>query len=505
MKRKFLKAMALVLSSTLLLITLASCGIQIPTGLQGTPGPAGADGKSAYELAVENGYKGTLTEWLASLVGEVGPAGKDGENGADGKDGENGTPGKDGENGADGKSAYELAVENGYKGTLTEWLASLVGEVGPAGKDGENGADGKDGANGADGKSAYELAVENGFEGTLPEWLDSLVGAGGLQGEVGQDGKSAYELAVENGFEGTLTEWLASLVGADGEKGEAGENGADGKSAYELAVENGYEGDVQTWLASLVGADGANGKSAYEIAVENGYTGTEQEWLASLVGAKGDDGLSAFEIYQKYHPNYTGTEEEWIESLKGADGEKGEQGVSVVNAYVNSELHLILVLSDGTEIDAGYVGVTVTEPEPEPAPDFTEPTIVASAVSVSAGTNDVEITVALKNNPGVISMMLSIAFDDDVLELTEMTYNSAIGGTTVPMRSDGYSPVVAYWAAGYTNVTGDWTFVTLTFDVSDDATAGTYDITVTYDPENVFDEEETNVGFDIVNGSITVS
>lgn len=29
---------------------------------------------------------------------------------------------------------------------------------------------------GANGKSAYELAVENGFEGTLDEWLDSLVG-----------------------------------------------------------------------------------------------------------------------------------------------------------------------------------------------------------------------------------------------------------------------------------------------------------------------------------------
>lgn len=28
-----------------------------------------------------------------------------------------------------GKSAYELACENGFKGTLTEWLDSLRGEV----------------------------------------------------------------------------------------------------------------------------------------------------------------------------------------------------------------------------------------------------------------------------------------------------------------------------------------------------------------------------------------
>ena len=30
--------------------------------------PVGADGKSAYDLAVENGYIGTLQEWLGSLI-----------------------------------------------------------------------------------------------------------------------------------------------------------------------------------------------------------------------------------------------------------------------------------------------------------------------------------------------------------------------------------------------------------------------------------------------------
>ena len=56
---------------------------------------------------------------------------------------------------------------------------------------------------GTSGKSAYELAVENGFQGSLQEWLDSLAGANGQDGSDGSDGqngKSAYELAVENGF-----------------------------------------------------------------------------------------------------------------------------------------------------------------------------------------------------------------------------------------------------------------------------------------------------------------
>lgn len=92
---------------------------------------------------------------LLQKIGEV----QHGKDGADGKDGK------------DGLSAYELAVENGFTGTLAEWLASLKG------KDGENGVDGKDGVNGSDGKSAYIIAVEHGFSGTETEWLESLKGA----------------------------------------------------------------------------------------------------------------------------------------------------------------------------------------------------------------------------------------------------------------------------------------------------------------------------------------
>lgn len=47
-------------------------GIQGPTGAtgpQGPEGPAGPDGISAYEVAVANGFVGTETDWLNSLVG----------------------------------------------------------------------------------------------------------------------------------------------------------------------------------------------------------------------------------------------------------------------------------------------------------------------------------------------------------------------------------------------------------------------------------------------------
>ena len=85
----------------------------------------------------------------------------------------------------DGKSAYEIAVDNGYVGSEEEWLESLKGTDGT---DGVNGVNGKDGLNGADGLSAYEIAVDNGFSGTETEWLLSLKGADGVQGAKGDKG-----------------------------------------------------------------------------------------------------------------------------------------------------------------------------------------------------------------------------------------------------------------------------------------------------------------------------
>lgn len=47
-------------------------------------GGSGADGKSAYEIAAENGFEGTEQQWLASLKGADGIDGTDGADGSDG-------------------------------------------------------------------------------------------------------------------------------------------------------------------------------------------------------------------------------------------------------------------------------------------------------------------------------------------------------------------------------------------------------------------------------------
>lgn len=57
-------------------------------------------------------------------------------------------------------------------------------------------------ANVENGLSAYELAVQYGYDGSMQDWLASL------------SGKSAYEIAVENGYSGTEEDWISALEAA---------------------------------------------------------------------------------------------------------------------------------------------------------------------------------------------------------------------------------------------------------------------------------------------------
>ena len=103
--------------------------------------------------------------------------------------------GANGEKGTDGKSAYQIAVEQGYQGSESDWLSSLKGDKG---EKGNTGAKGNPGQDGADGKSAYAIAVEHGYEDSEEKWLLSLKGEKGDTGERGEKGDAG--VAGKDGF-----------------------------------------------------------------------------------------------------------------------------------------------------------------------------------------------------------------------------------------------------------------------------------------------------------------
>ena len=99
--------------------------------------------------------------------------GVDGVNGTNGIDGKDGKDGADGKDGVDGKSAYELAVENGFVGTVDEWLDSLKGESGDDGAPGVSGSNGDKGDTGVGVKDVSVKTVANGFVFTFTFTDDS--------------------------------------------------------------------------------------------------------------------------------------------------------------------------------------------------------------------------------------------------------------------------------------------------------------------------------------------
>ena len=337
------KVVSLILVTAMVFSMLTACGDNAVPAMA----TVGADsGLSAYELAVQHGYDGTLEDWLQSLQG---------------------------------KSAYEIAVEHGYTGTEEEWIGRLNnlvadggtyvktasfnsagqliltlsdgttlniggglalkgadgangkdgtnGSNGANGKDGRDGKDGKDGTNGKDGVSVAGVSVNNegeliiSFSDGKATNVGKVVGTSGLNGK---DGLSAYEIAVITGATTAATEaeWLESL------KGTAG---ADGQTPYVGTNGNWWIGTTDTGVTAggRNGTDGATGKSAYEIAKENGCTLSEAEWLASLKGAdgqNGSNGKSAYEIAKEAGLTTAATEAEWLERLKGATGAAGQDG-----------------------------------------------------------------------------------------------------------------------------------------------------------------------------------
>ena len=91
---------------------------QTPVSGSGTPGPRGADGLSAYEVALANGFQGNEQDWLASLKGEPGVQGPAGNDGVDGSAGTG--------SGSTAKAGTNVEVTNNTDGTQTVAVSDNV-------------------------------------------------------------------------------------------------------------------------------------------------------------------------------------------------------------------------------------------------------------------------------------------------------------------------------------------------------------------------------------------
>lgn len=128
-------------------------------------GAKGDNGKTAYQVAVDEGFVGTAGEWLTSLIGDP------------------------------GKSAYEVAVDNGFVGSESAWLDSLHGEDGADGAQDWSELTGKPstfppitGTGSADAKPGDWTPTWSQVSGK-PSTFPPTIGSGGSQAVAGDDAR----------------------------------------------------------------------------------------------------------------------------------------------------------------------------------------------------------------------------------------------------------------------------------------------------------------------------
>ena len=185
----------------------------------------------------------------------------------------------------------------------------------------------------------------------------------------------------------------------------------------------------------------------------------------------------------------------------------GEKEEIADHAWNNS-----LVTKEPTYTEYGIItyycntcGTSKTENIPMLEVPENAPHIIVDSKDALIGST-VTVIIQLKDNTGITSMRINVAYDSSLLTLTNVEYNNAMGGQSVlPENIETLNGnVVLYWTDGFADYEGNDTFVTLTFVVSDAAVVNeTTTIAVTYDAEDIYDVEESNVAFICEDGIIT--
>ncbi len=150
-------------------------------------------------------------------------------------------------------------------------------------------------------------------------------------------------------------------------------------------------------------------ETAYDIAVRNGYTGSEAEWIASLNGTD------------------------------GSNGQNGADGVGVESVKVDKNGYLIVTLTNGKTVNAGYVGVATPDASTQ------APKLNVSKLNMAVGdlfilTSDRQSTVFSSSDEKIVQVSpdgLILAIGEGTATITAKTNDGKT--TTCSVNSFAYT------------------------------------------------------------------
>ena len=138
--------------------------------------------------------------------------------------------------------------------------------------------------------------------------------------------------------------------------------------------------------------------------------------------------------------------------------------------------------------------------EPLGPSDPNAPSIVVGQKSAVPG-QTVTVNISMKNNPGITGFKINLSYDKNVLTLQNA---ETIGFDAMYSQNMTAMPFVVSWESGLQDVKLDGEIIRLTFAVNGNAADGSYPVTVSYQPDDIYNLKEENIHFAVINGSVEV-
>lgn len=143
-------------------------------------------------------------------------------------------------------------------------------------------------------------------------------------------------------------------------------------------------------------------------------------------------------------------------------------------------------------------GTTVPEPTVPPT------MLTVKGTTVRAGDKAVTVTVDISGNTGILGMDFDVYYDDAVMTLVDA--KSAIDDPGSFFTPPAYyrNPTSFLWDFQDAGWGSDGTILTLTFDISETAPAGEYEVKLMYSYGNIFDADANPIDVKATSAMITV-
>ena len=113
----------------------------------------------------------------------------------------------------------------------------------------------------------------------------------------------------------------------------------------------------------------------------------------------------------------------------------------------------------------------------------------------------VTVDISMKNNPGITGFKINVSYNKNVLTLQNA---ETIGFDAMYSQNMTAMPFIVSWESGLQDVKLDGEIIRLTFAVNKNAADGSYPVTVSYQPDDIYNLKEENIHFAVINGSVKV-